>query len=707
MPVIYHVLLKHIKDKKSFQVTWSHAKTNSQDCFSSHVEITEEETRKFWQTPDNQLEIGTKIFRFLDGDSRHFVRALDDANKQGEILQIYLWTCLECADWPFEILANEGEFLLLSKMHLVRCVSHWGKDKTMRPQNRPLKFLFIASSPLGVKPELDYEEEEDAIYKTTENLPIEMTVEDSGSLKGLRERLENEEYDVIQLSGHADITSDGTPFFIMEDELGKRQDVSPDDLWDEALIENIPRLLFLSGCRTGEALTNDESMHAVSFAHLLVKNHNIPTVLGWGRKVSDTEAIEAEKHFFHELSRGKSILETVQRIRYELFENIPGTKKNAWSLLRLFCNGIELNSIVKKGQRQMPKPKRLITTYLRNSSVKILSEGFIGRRRQMQRILYTFNQLHEKIGVLILGGAGLGKSCLAAKTCERFKDHTPIIVSGPLNSFSLEKALKEAFIISGDKKGVSILSGKNEMKEKLKHLCADSFKKHRYLILLDGFDQNIDGADKGQPDRLTLESASLLNVLLHYLPCCGKMTQLVVTSRYGFSLTENNCDLVEKRLERITLTTFREPEQIKKTELLTNIMDYNYGLSALVFMREGKGNPLLMEGLDILVGRMLSEEKPKILEAITKEREVFIQENGLLALVKGGSKDLENFLRSLSVFYQPVLILDIRRKAEENGFENWEKLLAEGIRLSLIEYDQASEKYQLMPLLKEILLPVN
>jgi len=53
------------------------------------------------------------------------------------------------------------------------------------------------------------------------------------------------------------------------------------------------------------------------------------------------------------------------------------------------------------------------------------------------------------------------------------------------------------------------------------------------------------------------------------------------------------------------------------------------------------------------------------------------------------------------------LILDIRRKAEENGFENWEKLLAEGIRLSLIEYDQASEKYQLMPLLKEILLPVN
>ena len=73
-----------------------------------------------------------------------------------------------------------------------------------------------------------------------------------GSLEGLRSHLEREQYDVVYLSGHAGIAKDGSPYFIMEDEFGNRRQVSPDELWNEALIENPPRLLFLSGCRTGE-----------------------------------------------------------------------------------------------------------------------------------------------------------------------------------------------------------------------------------------------------------------------------------------------------------------------------------------------------------------------------------------------------------------------------------------------------------------------
>jgi len=39
-----------------------------------------------------------------------------------------------------------------------------------------------------------------------------------------------------------------------------------------------------------------------------------------------------------------------------------------------------------------------------------------------------------------------------------------------------------------------------------------------------------------------LEAADLLKTLLHYLPFSGKMTQLIITCRYEFSLTEQSRD---------------------------------------------------------------------------------------------------------------------------------------------------------------------
>ncbi len=701
MPVIYNVTIKPDKKENFFQVTWHNVETDSQDCFSREAEITPEDTGWQWQNTENQVALGEKLFRFLDGDARHLARALNDANLQGEALQVYLRTCKETADWPFELLARQGKFLLPRELHLVRWVSDWGRGKQISPQNRQLKFLFMACSALDVKPVLDYEGEEDAIFKATERLAIEMEVEASGSLEGLRDRLVMEQYDVVHLSGHADIASNGSPFFIMEDEFGNKQEVNPGELWNEALINNPPRLLFLSGCRTGETPGGDESTEAMSFAHLLVEQHNVPAVLGWGRKVNDRQAILAEKTLFHELSRGKSILEAVQRVRYELRENLPAGKTNTWLLLRLFSGGVALNAIVEKGQCWQPKPRMLKIISFKNSRVQVLAEGFIGRRRQMQIALRSLKQDYYKVGVLLLGTAGLGKSCLAGKICERFSDHTEIIVQGKLDSISLAAALKDAFIMSQDKKGSAISAQPMEMKDKLARLCADSFKKQRYLILLDGFDQNIEGAEKGHPGPLASEAAELLKVLLHYLPFSGKMTQLIITSRYGFSLTQQSRDLVEGRLEKVMLTSFQESEQLKKLGQLKNLLRYKNGALALDLMREGKGNPLLMEMLDRLVERKASVEEPQLPEAIKDEREKFIREHVIRELIEQGSKELEKFLRGLSGYSRPVLVQDIENMAVKAGLKNWQELLDRGICLSLLEHDQAHKRYQVTPLLKE------
>ncbi len=294
MPVIYEVRIDSTGNLNSYRIHWQNLAAQSQDAFTQPDHApTSDEVQRLWLKPVHHHALGQKLFRFLDGDARHLQRALTEAAEHGEPLIIQLRPCKEAADWPFELLAQEGIFLLPGRMHLLRQVSDWGVKKTRQPANRPLKLLFMACSALDIEPELDFEREEETIFRVTEKLAIDMEVEDSGSLAGLRERLEAEAYDVVHLSGHADIDKHGSaphpksvkeaergqPFFIMETETGRAQLVTPRDLWHEALIENPPGVLFLSGCRTGETPAEQA---ATSFAQQLVEKFNVPAVLSWG-----------------------------------------------------------------------------------------------------------------------------------------------------------------------------------------------------------------------------------------------------------------------------------------------------------------------------------------------------------------------------------------------------------------------------------------
>ena len=214
MSIIYNVSIKPAKEQNSFHITWHNKDTQATNSFYRESEITLEESQRLWQWPRYQMSIGEKLFRFLDGDNHYFQQALDQANRLGEKLQIHLRTCKQTSDWPFELLAHNNTFLLHHRVHLVRTVSDWGKDKIFYPEDRPLKLLFMACSAMDVKPELDFEREEEAIFHITEKLPIDMEVEDSGSIEGLHARLKKEHYDVVHLSGHANIYKSGRPYFV-------------------------------------------------------------------------------------------------------------------------------------------------------------------------------------------------------------------------------------------------------------------------------------------------------------------------------------------------------------------------------------------------------------------------------------------------------------------------------------------------------------
>jgi hypothetical protein len=701
---MYNVTINDTEKENCFQVTWHNTKTNTKDSFDREVEITPKEAKELWQNPRHQMPIGQKLFRFLDGDDCYFQDLLQKAHRRDESFHIHLQTNRETADWPFELLAHDNKFLLPHRLHLDRYVSDWGVEKEILPKDRPLKLLFMASSALDVIPVLDYEREEEAIYRIIGNLTIDMEVEDSGSLEGLRGHLEREQYDVLHLSGHADIDEKGRPYFIMENKMGYEHKVFPDELWRDALIENPPRLLFLSGCRTGETPDNPDGAAAISFSRQLVENYRVPAVLGWGRSVSDEQAIHAQKMLFHELCRGKSIIDAVKRARYELLTDFPDSPYPAWPLLRLFSSGIPLNSIVQKGQQSRSKPREMKHTFLKNSRVKVLAEGFVGRRRQMQTSLRALEQDYYKVGIMILGAGGLGKSCLAGKICERFSDFTLIIVHGKLDAHSLETALTDAFFESQDEKGQEILSRETPMTKKLANLCATSFKEKNYLLLLDDFDGNLPGADKGAPGPLPREAEDLLNVLLRYLPFSGKMTQMIITSRYGLSLPEQSRDLANERLDNVWLTSFRESEQRKKVRGLKHMFKYeNQPLETKLFSA-GRGNPLLMEWLDVVLGQMEEKEESRLLAAVKNRQEEFIREHAIREVLQHGGNRLEQFLGRFSIFRRSVLEQGAAVTAEKAGLGQWEELLRQGMALSLIEFDRAHHSYQVTPLLRDELL---
>ena len=91
-------------------------------------------------------------------------------------------------------------------------------------ENRSLQVLFMASSPLNIKPVLDFEAEEGRILEATKrHQSLALTVEESGYLVGLGDLIKyygKGYFDVLHLNGHASIT-DGQPRFVTETITGE------------------------------------------------------------------------------------------------------------------------------------------------------------------------------------------------------------------------------------------------------------------------------------------------------------------------------------------------------------------------------------------------------------------------------------------------------------------------------------------------------
>ena len=405
--------------------------------------------------PESYAATGKRLFDWLDGTERLFSRKIRELGRESIILAIA--TAEKLAHLPWEVL-HDGKSFLVAKPQPIVPIRWMSSDSIKKlsvdedePKNRALNLLFMAASPLDIKPVLDFEKEEVLILTATKEAKqdLALIVEESGCLTELGYLIDSnkkEDFDVFHLTGHATIIDSGEPRFYTETNSGESYLASSQDI-AKSFGFRLPKLLFMSGCRTGQ---RGKSGSVPSLAEELL-SFGFKAILGWGKKVGDGDAILAAASLYKSLAAGYELTEALILTYQALIANQEKAEKEAekkgekkeqnWHLLRLYVAENLPGSLVTtvKTPRRKRAPKPTVTEQFLDAAgkqVKVPSrEAFVGRRRQIQKCLKALNS--NLVGVLIHGMGGLGKSSLASRLCDRLTQFDKIVWSGKVDEASL------------------------------------------------------------------------------------------------------------------------------------------------------------------------------------------------------------------------------------------------------------------------------
>lgn len=505
-------------------------------------------------TADERLAMGRALYDWLNEHER-FSDALEQFPDDNEPVALAVTAPDALGHLPWETLHDGTDFLVAREIRPVvpvRMTKLRDNATPPEPENRPLRVLFMATSPENVKPVLEFEKEEGDILAASKELgnPIELFVEESGSLDELGKTVKLAErgaFDIVHLTGHADLLDSG-PVFLVEDDEGKRRDATPKDI--AAALSKKPRLLFLSGCRTAES---EKTGVVRSLSEQLIEK-GAPAVLGWAMPVMDTIGIAAAQALYQSLGVGDGLFTAlVETYRATMKCEEELTRRNGkpvlsnWHLLRLFARETVPGAFVtppKTKGRALPAPTTFVGEFTDLVSREIRAiprERFVGRRRLLQRALKTLKRA-DKAGVVLHGLGGNGKTCVAARLCDRLgADFTPVVVVGRLKESDLVRKLSDALLDERDLR--DILAGTGGPKDdpfeiRLKRVLRQST--NPFLFVLDDFEQNyMDGPKSydfrtdGTP-KLADDTRRILSALTDAVTDAKNQVRqrVIVTSRF-------------------------------------------------------------------------------------------------------------------------------------------------------------------------------
>ncbi|MDG4816135.1 CHAT domain-containing protein [Micromonospora sp. WMMD956] len=604
-------------------------------------------------------ELGARLAEFLDGDQRWLAPMLDDP--AGSVLRITAEQRLRHLPW--ELLAREGAFLTVAgraPLLPVRAVgTHAALTGVVTPGNRPLRVLFMATSPEGVEPVLNFEAEEAAILAATRRTGTDLVVEESGTLEGLRFLTRDYGpgyFDVLHLSGHA-TTAGGEPVFVVEDEFGGVARATADQL-AQAMQGHWPRLVFVSGCLTADA---PDGGVFPSMSESLVQA-GAPAVLGWALPVGDVSATDFAAALYRALADGQPLDRAVVEARRDLFHD---KQSSYWHLLRVYADRSPLAAMVTplhtKGRKRLqvrPADQQFLDPQTQLSRVASRAE-FVGRRRVIQRCLRVLRQPADTPGaaqgLLLTGMGGLGKSSLASRLLERMPTHQRAVWFGRVDAIKFRELTSKIRFDSADQTIEANKLLDNEqlpLPIRLRHLLdADGpLGGTPCLFVFDDFEAgNLDARADGSR-VLAPAMAEILPALLTAIRDTGSPSRVVITSRYRFPAPAGTIIAVE------ALETLTSVEQDKKVANLANLrpestIDRTIRGRAI---EAAAGNPRLLDWLDRIVGDA-SLDVDGLLTAIEAEADRFRRETVLADnLLDSQPVELRRMLARVDVVELPV-----------------------------------------------------
>ncbi len=604
--------------------------------------------RDYYKLLPNLPGIGQQLFFWLDGDGRWLSRGI--ANCRGEGLVIAIDTDQKLAHLPWEVL-HDGEDFLVKRVNPVVLPLRWIEKETagFSVEARQLRVLFMATDPEDVQPKLEFEQEEARILADTQDFAVDLRVEESGCVSELGKvwsRYLND-FDVFHLTGHASIKDEApyTPYFITETEIGERHETTAAELADVFRFR-FPKLVFLSGCRTGQA---SDKGAVPSMAEALIAQ-GARAVLSWGRPVEDRTATAAAAHLYGKLAAGYQLAEALVSTYQQLF------KQNVrdWHLLRLYVQGECPGALVDVlGDVPPSAPEPAYQQFLDPDTqlVRVAKPSeFVGRRRTLQRCLKA---IRTSLGVLIHGLGGVGKSTVTARLLERMVGYHRLVNFRQLDEDKLLKTLAEQCT---SERGHEILNGKLPLMQRLTKFFTEGLntKEQRFAFVLDDFEANLDlrnGVSVLQPQVVDVLLALLKAMQNSQLP-----HKVIITCRYNFTLSELN-----HRLYREPLGALGGADLIKKYNRLDSFngsWQFQPDLPERA-KQAADGNPRLLEWLDkILQNSPKSPEAERgvemILQKMADKEKEFREDILAQVLLKQQTPALRLMLGKLLVYELPV-----------------------------------------------------
>ncbi|MEM7246726.1 MAG: tetratricopeptide repeat protein [Acidobacteriota bacterium] len=507
-----------------------------------------------------RLELGQELYRLLDGDGdRVLAQRWQAATQQGQPLRVVVRLLgpelaqHPAVGWRWELLAEDQRHLCLGIVQeRIDLAVQLGRVLPKKPSTLPtgqLRILFMAFSPEDTRPVLDYEAEEEAFLEALathqEQGRVQLRVVEEGNLKALERALARSAVDIVHLSGHGKIAANG-PRLAMENELGDCTLVGAEEL-ERALEREPPRLVVISCCHSTEGGGGFPSLAAELVAA------GVESVIGWVRPVLDDVATQAARDFYDQLCRGRSDSEAVGFARNALRKADEKASKTgrgfvtgAWGTLQSIGRdgaGFRLDTSLEADAE--PTASELAHGYLGGSGkVRILEEGFVGRRRELQRLVRLLRtgksrDGQRRAGALVWGMKGVGKSCLVGRAVVRHVEdvgsgHGLVVLHGRIDEAQLLERFTAAAVQLQDDEAEALLQRTDlSVAQRIGRLLASRWSRKRVVIILDDFEQNLTEQVSG-PALVEPSVAELLAALLP--PCRDGAPALLVTSTACFAL---------------------------------------------------------------------------------------------------------------------------------------------------------------------------